>query len=180
MIPLNFKPFPVLSTERLSLRQLTIEDKAPIFGLRSSPAINQYLDRDPCLSMEDAEHFIEKINEHIENNNSIYWVITLSNTQAFVGTICLYNFSLDEDSCEIGYELMVEYQGKGIMKEAVKSVVDYAFHTLEINKIIACTHLNNQPSTKLLENLNFTSSKESFTDNPDYHIFTLLKPASNS
>jgi len=170
---LHFTPFPILITERLTLRQLVIEDKEYIFTLRSSPVINKYIDRDSSNSIEDAVRFIDIINENIKKNNSLYWVITLSNPQTFVGTICLYDFSTEKESCEIGYELMVEYQGKGIMKEAVEAVIHYAFQSLNVKKIIACTHKENIPSTKLLANFNFILFEKGVNENPDYDMFTL-------
>jgi ribosomal-protein-alanine N-acetyltransferase len=173
MINLHFTPFPLLTTERLTLRQLEVEDKEQIFALRSSLVINKYIDRDPSKSIEDAVRFIDIINENIGKNNSIYWVIALSNSQTFVGTICLYDFSKEKDSCEIGYELMEEYQGMGIMKEAVEAVIHYAFHSLQIKKIIASTHKENLSSTKLLSTFNFILSDKGMNENADYDMFTL-------
>ena len=39
----NFTPFPILATERLTLRQLSIDDQQNIFALRSDKEINKYL-----------------------------------------------------------------------------------------------------------------------------------------
>jgi ribosomal-protein-alanine N-acetyltransferase len=114
----NFTSFPILTTERLTLRQLLIDDQNDIFALRSDTEINQYLNRQPSKTIEDAINFINKVNDNIKLNNSLYWAITLTMTKTFVGTICLFDFSDEKDSCEIGYELMTEFQGQGIMKEA--------------------------------------------------------------
>lgn len=169
----NFTPFPILTTERLSLRQLSIDDQQNIFALRSDKEINKYLDRQVSKKIEDAIDFINKINDNIEKNNSIYWAITLTKTRTFVGTICLFDFSNEKNSCEIGYELMINFQGKGIMKEAGGKVIDYAFQTLQFQKIIAFTHNGNQSSTKLLKRFNFIKSIEADKENSDFNIFTL-------
>ena len=169
----NFTPFPILTTERLTLRQLSIDDQQNIFALRSDKEINKYLDRQISKTIEDAIDFINKINDNIEKNNSIYWAITLTKTRTFVGTICLFDFSNEKNSCEIGYELMINFQGKGIMKEAAGKVIDYAFQTLQFQKIIAFTHNGNQSSTKLLKRFNFIKSIEADKENSDFNIFTL-------
>lgn len=169
----NFTPFPILTTERLTLRQLSIDDQQNIFALRSDKEINKYLDRQISKTIEDAIDFINKINDNIEKNNSIYWAITLTKTRTFVGTICLFDFSNEKNSCEIGYELMINFQGKGIMKEAGGKVIDYAFQTLQFQKIIAFTHNGNQSSTKLLKRFNFIKSIEADKENSDFNIFTL-------
>ena len=75
MVNRNFSPFPVLTTERLTLRQLSIDDQQDIFALRSDTEINKYLDREPSKTIEDAINFIGKINDNIQKNKSIYWEI---------------------------------------------------------------------------------------------------------
>jgi ribosomal-protein-alanine N-acetyltransferase len=173
MITRNFTPFPILITERLTLRQLSIDDQQNIFALRSNAEINKYLGRESSKTIEDAINFINKINGNLKNNNSLYWVITLTNTKTFVGTICLFDFLNETNSCEIGYELMTTFQRKGIMKEAAEKVIEYAFHTLQFQKIVAHTHHENQNSTKLLTGFNFIQSTEADKENPDLTIFTL-------
>ncbi|MFA6276176.1 MAG: GNAT family N-acetyltransferase [Pedobacter sp.] len=173
MVNINFSPFPILTTERLTLRQLSANDGQTIFALRSDPAINKYLGRQPSKTLEDALNFITSVNENIQQNNSVYWVITLTDTKNVVGTICLFDFSIEKNSCEIGYELMTKFQGQGMMKEAAAAVIDFAFETLQFQKIIAFTHNDNRNSTKLLEKLNFTKSVAADQEMPDFTIFTL-------
>jgi len=163
--------FPILTTERLTLRQLSIDDMQNIFALRSDCEVNRYLDREPCKTIEDAITFINKV----KNNNSIYWVINLKKTKTFVGTICLFGLSNEKNSCEIGYELITKFQGQGIMKEAAQVVIDYVFHTLKLKKIFAFTHYENQNSTNLLLKFNFVKSLETEKENPNIHIFTLTQ-----
>jgi [ribosomal protein S5]-alanine N-acetyltransferase len=176
----SFTPFPILTTDRLTLRQLSTDDVQGIFALRSDVEINQYLDRQASKTIQDAASFINKIHESIQKNHSIYWVITLTNTKTFVGTICLFEFSNEENKCEIGYELLTNFQGQGIMKEAAEKVIDYAFHTLRIQKIVAVTHTDNENSIKLLKKLNFMKSREADKENPAFTIFTWTNSLNNS
>ena len=170
----DFTLFPILTTERLTLRQLSIDDQQNIFALRSDKEINKYLYREVSKTIEDAINFINKVNDNIKINNSIYWVITLTKTRTFVGTICLFNFLNEKSSCEIGYELMTKFQGQGIMKEAAEKVIDYAFQTLQFQKIVAFTHKSNRNSTKLLAKFNFRKSIEADKENPGFNTFTLI------
>ena len=151
----NFTPFPVLKTERLTLRQLVSSDENEIFALRSNENINKYLGRQPAKSIDDAKNFIQSINENIKRNDSVYWAITLNGADKLIGTICLFDFSEDNSKVEIGYELLPDFQGKGIMQEATSKVIDFATQQLEVNSIEAYTHSENQSSTGLLEKLNF-------------------------
>jgi ribosomal-protein-alanine N-acetyltransferase len=71
----TFSPFPYLETERLSLWQMEKGDAAGILALRSDERVNQYIDRKKMLSMEEAEFFIDKINEGIMAGTWIFWAI---------------------------------------------------------------------------------------------------------
>src|SRR5918998_192270 len=99
----TFTPFPVLTTERLTLRQLVINDDQEIFTLRSDSEINKYLDRQIAKTTDDARNFINRVNENINKNESLYWAITFSHDNILIGTVCLFSFSDENDSCEIGY-----------------------------------------------------------------------------
>src|SRR5437868_7656929 len=118
-------PFPILTTERLTLRQPVISDDQEIFTLRSDSEINKYLDRQVSNTIDDARNFINKVNENINKNDSLYWAITLSDRNILVGTICLFGFSDENGECEIGYELLTNLQGQGIMKEAAEKLINY-------------------------------------------------------
>ena len=169
----TFTPFPILTTERLTLRQLVINDEQEIFTLRSDSEINKYLDRQISNTIDDARNFINKVNENINKSDSLYWAITLSDKNILIGTICLFGFSDENYKCEIGYELLTNFQGQGIMKEAVDKVIDYAFNTINVKKIEALLHRDNQSSIRLLEKFSFRNSPEPDKANPGllcYHL----------
>jgi ribosomal-protein-alanine N-acetyltransferase len=173
MLKRTFAPLPILTTKRLILRQLVIADEQEIFTLRSDSEINKYLDRQVRNTIDDARDFINKVNENINKNDSLYWAITLSDRNILVGTICLFGFSDENNKCEIGYELLTNFQGQGIMKEAVEKVIDYALNTIKVKKIEAFLHRDNRSSIKLLEKFSFRNSNEPDNANPDlicYHL----------
>ncbi len=160
MLNRTFTPFPILTTKRLTLRQLVTNDEQAIFTLRSDTEVNKFLGRKMANSLDDARQFINTVNENIEKNISLYWAITFSGKTELVGTICLFCFSDENDKCEIGYELLTNFQRQGIMQEAVAEVIDYAFNTIGVQKIEAFFHRDNQLSIKLLEKFSFRSSNE--------------------
>lgn len=175
MLARIFTPFPILKTERLTLRQLIMNDEQEIFILRSDSEINKYLDRQISATIDEVRQFITKITENIVKNDSLYWAITLSSKNVLVGTICLFGFSNEHDNCEIGYELLTNFQGQGIMKEAVETVIDYAFNTIDVQKIEAFLHTDNQRSIKLLETLSFRYSNEPGTTDLDLLCYQMKK-----
>jgi len=63
-------------------------------------------------------------------------------------TICLWNFSSKKNVAELGYELDPALQGEGIMSEALKKIIEFGFQEIELKKIEAYTHKNNDNSSK--------------------------------
>jgi ribosomal-protein-alanine N-acetyltransferase len=168
------KTFPILTTERLTLRQLSKSDSGEILQLRSNPEINKFLDRKPSKTLEDALSFIKSIIEN-ESDELLYWAIAKTGKEKLIGTICLFEFLNDPKKCEIGYELLTEYQGQGIMIEAAKKIIEYASKTLEIKMIDAITHKDNQSSNGLLLKLDFKQLENINKENPNLILFRLTK-----
>jgi len=169
----SFLPFPTLTTERLVLRRLSIEDENEIYKLRSDPRGNKYIDRKPCETIEDARMFIENVDQNINENRLIYWAITMADSARLVGTIGLFHFSDEKNNCELGYELLSDFQRQGIMSEAVLRVIEYGVRTIGLEEIEAFTHKDNRNSIKLLEKCGFGKSDEPDFSNPDYLIYKL-------
>lgn len=155
MLDLNFTPFPNLTTVRLILRPLKIEDTNEIMFLRSDEKVNKFLDRQKARIIDDATNFIRKIEKGIVNNEWIYWAITIKNNDTLIGTICLFNIDVLNNKVEIGYELNPNFHGKGIMQEAISTVIKFGFDNLRIKNITAFPSADNVKSIKLLERNNF-------------------------
>jgi ribosomal-protein-alanine N-acetyltransferase len=150
-----------------------MDDSPGIFQLRSDGEINKYLDRPASKTIEDAIDFITRVNENINNKNSLYWTITLGDKNNLVGTICLFSFSDESGTCEIGYELLPAFQGKGVMKEAAEKVIDFAFNNIQVKKIEAIVHRNNQRSINLLEKIFFRNTGKTNDANPELVCYCL-------
>lgn len=155
---MKFKPFPEIKTDRLLLRKIEESDSNVILFLRSDKTITKFIERPEnrkTKNKADAIAFIKEINEAFENDKSISWGITLINNPKIIGTICLWNFSENNKTAEVGYDLNPVFQKKGIMGEALRSIVDYGFDILNLEKIEAFTHSENENSKKLLEKNEF-------------------------
>lgn len=169
----NLRTFPILITDRFTLRKLSKNDSEEILQLRSDKEINKFLDRKPSKTLEDALNFINNIIEN-ESNELFYWAITKTGEDKLIGTICLFDFIEDLKKCEIGYELLIGYHGQGVMIEAVTKVIDYVSRTHEIKIIDAQTHKDNLSSTKLLQKLNFKQLNDIVENNPNLILFRLM------
>lgn len=175
-IGINFNPFPIIKTERLLLRKLDVSDWNVISYLRSDVIVNKFVRRPKAENKTEAIKFIDKINEGIGNNEFIYWSICLKNRPVMIGSICLWNFSPDKKTAEVGYDLNPDFQKKGIMQEGLRSILDFGFNELNLDFIEAFTHRENESSKKLLEKNGFLLvEKRKDEDNPDNIIFAIGK-----
>lgn len=174
-MPDHNSPFPILSTKRLRLRPLSEQDANEIFSLRSDAQINKYLDRKLNKTLGDSLDFIKTIHKNTGNSALKYWAITMKDNEKLIGTICLFSFSDELKKCEIGYELLTEYQGQGIMSEASAKVTEYAFEELGLKTIEAYTHKDNKSSTGLLLKAGFAQTTIVDERNPDLIIFRKIQ-----
>jgi len=164
MITPNYAKFPQLSTERLLLRSLLHTDAGEIFALRSDDKINEYLGRSKAKTIEDARLFIQQIINNVASHESFYWAIELKPETTLAGTFCLWNINKETSQAEVGYELLRQYQRKGIMHEAMKKILSFAFDEMKLKTIVACVHKKNLPSIKLLERNDFMLSQHDEAD----------------
>ncbi|TDM25829.1 N-acetyltransferase [Macrococcoides caseolyticum] len=72
------------------------------------------------------------------------------------GTIDLHAISNEHKKAEIGYWISKSYSGKGITTKAVRSICDFGFNTLGLNKISLIADTENQGSNKVALKSGFT------------------------
>lgn len=155
MLTINFNPFPNLETERLLLRRVDSNDIKEIFALRSNPETMKYIPRPLVKTDEEALAHIAMIDGKIDSNEGINWAITLKNNPKLIGIIGHYMIKPEHYRAEIGYMLLPEYHGKGIVSEAVKEVVKYGFEVMKLHSIEAVLDHENYGSAKVLEKNGF-------------------------
>jgi [ribosomal protein S5]-alanine N-acetyltransferase len=169
--------YPTLVTERLTLRIIVKQDCGDLVLLRSNAQVNKFLDRPHATTKEEVDEFILKILRGIENDGLFYWIITLKEDNNLIGTICFWNFSADKKTAEIGYELMPNFQGKGIMREAVLRVINFGFNNVGLDQITAFPKKNNAKSIELLKKAGFIKGENNEDDDLDgYQMYKIFKP----
>lgn len=156
MLAVSFNPFPLLSTERLLLRQMNDSDASQLLKLRSDKITMQYLDKPPMQSLAEASLLITKINGDVSSDDGITWGIVLNdNPGLLIGTIGFWRITKEHYRAEIGYMLLPEYFNKGYMTEALKMAIDFGFNTMNLHSIEANINPGNVASEALLKSAGF-------------------------
>lgn len=153
---ITFNPFTAIETKNLILRRITHDDTHDIFELRKDPRMNEYTDTRLDESLEETKSYIDKMNKGVDENKWVIWAIEHKQSKKVVGTISIWNINKERKSGDLGYGIIPEYQGKGLMKEALLSVVDYGFNAMNLSALEAYTEEKNIKSIKLLEGCKFT------------------------
>lgn len=184
MLRINLDPFPILTTERLVLRQVNAGDAEEVYFLRSDDQMLKYVGRPKAKSVQEAIEWIEMVNNAIKNNESVTWAITLKNSPTLIGNIGFWKIEKEHYRTQVGYVLHPDHHKKGIMNEALKAILHYGFHTLEFHSIEANIDPANAASKRLLERNGFIREayyKENyffegkFIDSAIYSLLTPVK-----
>ena len=163
-----------LKTNRLILRDLSVDDYEDLHDIRFHPQVIKFIERERIEDKLEIKTFITDRLKAIENKSLCFWGITEQGSSKLIGTICLWNFNPAKTVAEIGYELHPDHHTQGLMSEAMKAVLNFGFKQLHLNAIEAFTHKNNESSKALLSKFNFKLDVQRKDDEyPDNIIYTL-------
>jgi ribosomal-protein-alanine N-acetyltransferase len=151
MLDISFSPFPNLETKRLVLKQINSNDADAILALRSNDEVMKYIPRPYLKTKEDALELIAMFDDKIENGIGINWgIYFLNEPEKLLGIIGHYRIKPEHYRAEVGYMLFPEYNGKGIVSEALQKVVEYGFKEMKLHSIEAILDPENKGSEKVL------------------------------
>ncbi|MCO4851954.1 GNAT family N-acetyltransferase [Bacillus vallismortis] len=97
------------------------------------------------------------------------------------GMIGLHHLDQINRKAEIGYWIAQEYEGKGIMTAACRTIITYAFKELGLNRVALCAAVGNHKSRAIPERLGFQEegiARDGLFVNGKYHdlvYYSLLK-----
>lgn len=150
-----FKQFPRLETERMFLREAQPTDAEATFAVLSTVAVCRYYDLSPLASLDDAAHLIADRAAAFGRRERIRWVLAWKEDNVVIGSCGLSRWREEQAEAEIGYELAPEWQGHGLMQEALTAVLDFGFDRMQLRRVEANVMPENEPSRRLLRRLGF-------------------------
>lgn len=146
-----------ISTGRLDLRPLALDDASDVFAYARDPEVSRNTSWPTHESISDAQAFVNHVvntRNYTTGELRVTWGIRLRDCAAVIGTICFV-----QDDAETGhtdYALALPYWNQGLMTEAVRAVVDWAIARLPDLKVINSGCLSrNAGSRRVLEKAGF-------------------------
>ncbi len=152
-----------IETPRLLLRPLEEGDADDLWSIFSDPGVMRYWSSTAWTERAQALRMIAADREALAERRDLRLGLVLSDSGRLAGTLSLYKIDAPCRRADIGYALGMAHQGRGLMNEALKAVVDLAFDhrpgaafdDLRLNRIEADIDPRNGPSCRSLERLGF-------------------------
>lgn len=147
-----YRQFPLLSNDKISLRQIVTSDLEDLLEISVYDGVK-------ATTLLDAAEMQIQINQDYTNGNSIHWGITDNLTHKILGT-CGYYRGLNTGSGELGCVLLSQYRGQGYMTAALSLAINFGLHHIGLTRISAITTQPNRKAISLLERLGFEKISE--------------------
>jgi ribosomal-protein-serine acetyltransferase len=146
------------SIKNLVLRPLNIEDAGEFFELinRNRARLCDYFPKTISMVTDpgNAGAYVQQRVGQAVKKEFLSFVLADENNE-LQGYISLKNFDWEVPKCELAYFIDADYEGKGIMTNAMGVIVTYCFETLQLNKLYLTTAADNYRSRKMVENNGF-------------------------
>jgi ribosomal-protein-serine acetyltransferase len=139
------------------LRLFTEEDAEELFALIdcNRAHLRQWLPWvDYEVSTEDSREFIEQSLDQYERNKGFQLGIYYRGRLA--GVIGMHSVNWPNKKVEIGYWQGEQFQGRGLMTSACRTLIDYAFDRLQLNRVEILCATGNVRSCAIPQRLGFT------------------------
>jgi len=144
---------PVLESERLRLRPLTLDDATAIFTYAQNPNVSRYTLWEPHQTIADSEDFIRSYAlTNYATGVAEPWAVTLTGyPDQVIGTIGCFWASEKSKSMELAYALDEKYWGRGLVAEAAKVVIPFCFEYYKLHRIQSQCKAENIASRRVME-----------------------------
>lgn len=146
--------FPIIKTERLLLRQFEENDLQNVFKGLSNPNVIKYYG----ISFDSLEATKEQMDWFAQLEKSetgIWWAVCSLDSKTFYGAGGLNNLNKEHKKAEIGFWLLTDFWGQGIMPEAMPIICNYGFNNLGLHRIEGFVDSDNINCKKAMAKLNF-------------------------
>lgn len=139
-----------LNTERLKLREITLQDFQAIHEYASDPETVKYMSFGPNSEEETREFINRNLRRQQEDPRTEYgFGIILKSEKRFIGTCGIDGIS--EVKASIGYILNRNYWDHGYATEAATALVAYLFDECGVHRVYASCDPRNVASIRILE-----------------------------
>lgn len=141
----------------LRLRKIEPSDLPFLYQWENDATMWADSDTHNPLSRHDLHQYIENTTGDIYRDGQLRLIIE-SSEAGIMGCIDLFDFDARNRKAAIGMYIAPEARGKGVGKQAVEQLLDYAFGFLHLRMIYAIISVHNHPCSRIYEQMGFIPS----------------------
>jgi len=143
-----------LETRRLILREYTLDDWPAVNAYTSDPRVVQYMSFGPTTPDQTREHLHGSIAAAAEQPRCLYELaVVLRGEQRLIGTATLDVDRRERRHAYFSYLLHSQYWGQGYATEAMRTLIDFGFTQLHLNRVADTCDTRNRASARVMEKL---------------------------
>jgi len=152
---LNHKGTVRLITPRLVLRRFTVDDAQEMYdNWAADENVTKYLAWNVHESAEKTKEILTQWVDEYDSPEYYHWGIEyIPDGNILIGGINLHAVSNKSWRAELGYNIGSKWWNKGIMSEAARAVLDFAFNEICFNKICALHDTENIGSGRVMQKI---------------------------
>jgi len=171
---------PRLVTARLLLRGFADSDVEPLADMNADPEVMRYLGG--ARTREWSAATIDRCREQWDRLGFGRFAIEDRVHHEFVGWVTLepVDRAAYADDVEIGWRLAHAHWGRGYATEAARGVLDWAFATLPVDRVLALADPANDASVAVMRRLGMTRLPDLEDDEGRSTVWALDRPGSPS
>lgn len=143
-----------IRVDKYLLRQFTDADLQNVFLGLSSPMVIKYYGVS-YKTMEEAKAQMKFFRDLVSDGTGIWWAICSSDDSVFFGAGGLNDLNKEYKKAELGFWLLPEYWGRGIMTEIVPVICKYGFEKLGLHRIEGFVESENLNCKRAMAKLQF-------------------------
>ena len=165
-------PWTILKTERLVLREMTVDDVDRLYEIYKDLSITRYMEPLYPERSQEIGYTRDYIRYQYEFCGYGLWIVTLADNSLVIGRVGITNREGYEEA-ELGYMIAADMQRRGYAAEACRAVIGYAGDILMMKGLNCFIQPGNDVSVHLCEQLGFTFLEDVILNGIDmmrYHI----------
>ena len=141
-----------ITSGRLLLRDMTIDDLAALQALEAEPELHHYRGGGQP-GEEETRALFQRIQHWLTlDPRPVYALaIALRADGSLIGVVSLTITNRELGQAELGYRLSARFWGQGYAAEAAQALVDFGFASLGLHRISAMCHPDNAGSQRVMQ-----------------------------
>lgn len=141
-----------IETERLILRDASVDDAEDMFEYAKLEEVTKYLSWKPHLSIKDSEKILDMLSKEAKEKDSYALkAIVLKENDKMIGTIDARIFGDGLKDAEFGYCLNPKYWNKGYMSEALKAFIQALHKERGVENVFGSFERENIASKRVMQ-----------------------------